>query len=142
MHIVFSTKERIEFLKAQELRKDTHLYLMGICRKLGTPALIVGGVQDHVHILCRFSRNHTISEIIRELKKGSSKWIKEKNPILWDFHWQDGYGAFSLSPSHVEDLKEYIVNQEEHHRRESFKDEFRRILENYDVTYDERYLWD
>ena len=104
--------------------------------------MIVGGVEDHVHILCRLSRTSSIAELVRELKRESSKWIKTKDEALWDFHWQDGYGAFSISPSHVEELRTYIANQEMHHRQESFQDEFRRILKKYGVEYDERYACD
>jgi putative transposase len=80
--------------------------------------------------------------LIRELKRESSKWIKQKDPRLRTFQWQEGYGAFSVSPSHVKRLRAYIANQEAHHRKESFQDEFRRILQKYDVEYDERYVWD
>jgi hypothetical protein len=85
-------------------------------------------VEDHVHILCRLSKNVAVSDLVRELKRDSSAWIKTEQPTLADFHWQAGYGAFSISPSHVEALREYIQNQEEHHRRETFQDELRRLL--------------
>jgi putative transposase len=100
------------------------------------------GVEDHVHILCRLSKTRSVSELVRELKRESSKWLKTKGPELADFHWQDGYGAFSISPGHVGKLKEYIATQEEHHRKESFQDEFRRILRLYEIEWDERYVWD
>lgn len=77
-----------------------------------------------------------------ELKRESSKWLKTKDPAFWNFHWQDGYGAFSISPAHVEALREYIANQEEHHWTESFQDELRRLLQKYGLEYDEQYLWD
>jgi putative transposase len=101
-----------------------------------------GGVADHVHLLVRLSKNIAIAEFVRELKRESSKWIKREAPALDKFHWQQGYGAFSISPGHVERLKEYIANQEEHHRTESFQDEFRRLLKKYKIEYDERYVWD
>jgi REP element-mobilizing transposase RayT len=142
LHIIFSTKGRRPYLQNPALRAELHRYLGGTCRELDSPALIVGGVADHVHILCRLSRTHAVAEVIRELKRESSKWIKGKASELADFHWQDGYGAFSVSPAHVGALTTYIANQEEHHRTESFQDELRRILKKYGVEYDERYMWD
>jgi len=142
LHIVFSTKHRRPFLFDPALRAETHKYLGGTCRDLDSPSLVVGGVEDHIHILCRFSRTQTVAVLVRELKRESSKWIKTKDTGLQDFHWQDGYGAFSISPGHVEALRAYIANQEEHHKRESFQDELRRLLKKYGVDYDERYVWD
>jgi putative transposase len=84
----------------------------------------------------------SVVDFIKELKRDSSKWIKTIGPDLGDFSWQAGYGAFSVSPSHIEDLREYIANQEEHHKTETFQEEFLRILKKYGVEYDERYLWD
>jgi putative transposase len=104
--------------------------------------LIVGGVADHVHILCRLSKTLEVANLTRELKRDSSKWIKETNPELKHFYWQNGYGAFSASPSHVPGLKEYIRDQEEHHREESYQDEMRRLCKKYGITLDERYAWD
>jgi REP-associated tyrosine transposase len=115
---------------------------VGTCRNLGSLALIIGGVEDHVHILCRLSKNWKVSELIRELKRESSKWLKTQGQHLRDFHWQNGYGAFSISPGHVPQLKRYIASQEEHHRDETFQDEFRRICAKYGVALDERYAWD
>jgi putative transposase len=119
-----------------------HIYLKGICDKQVCPSLKVGGVEDHVRIACRLSKTMAVSALIKELKQGSSIWIKEEFPTLADFHWQNRYGAFSISPSHLPALKQYIENQEEHHRRESFQDEFRRLLKTYDVEFDERYVLD
>ena len=142
VHLVFSTKGRAAFLRDKPFRGRVHAYLIGICRNHKSPSLIIGGVEDHVHILCRLAKTITVSDLIRELKRDSSKWIKAENPGLRDFHWQQGYGAFSLSPSHVDILKQYIVQQEEHHKRESFQDKFRRVCRKYGVEIDERYVWD
>jgi putative transposase len=142
VHIVFSTKHRQPFLSDKGFRSRTHAYLAGICDKQDSPSLLTGGVEDHVHILCRLGKTIGISSLIRELKRDSSKWVKEENPQLQDFYWQLGYGAFSVSPGHVEILKAYIANQEEHHKTESFQDEFRRICKIYGVDIDERYVWD
>lgn len=142
LHLVFSTKNRTPFLQDRELRDRLHAYLAGTCRGLDSPSVIVGGVEDHVHVLCRFGRSHSIAETVKELKRASSLWVKNESPHVWGFHWQDGYGAFSVSPSHVNALRTYIENQEQHHRKESFQDEFRRLLGKYGVEYDERYVWD
>lgn len=142
LHIIFSTKERKKYLQNKSLRDELHRYLGGTCRNLDSPPLVVGGTEDHVHILCRLSRACSISKLLRELKRESSKWIKTKDKQLSDFHWQDGYGAFSISPSHVRALKIYIANQERHHEKESFQDELRRVLKKYGVDYEERYAWD
>ena len=142
LHIVFSTKQREPFLTDKQLRSDSHAYLAGTCKRRGSPSLLVGGVADHVHILCSLGREESVAVLVRELKRESSKALKEKSPDLRHFYWQAGYGAFSVSPAHVEALKRYIANQEEHHRRESFQDEFRRLLRKYSVPYDERYVWD
>jgi len=141
-HLVFSTKNRRPFLRDQNIRNECHAYLAGTCKNLGSPSLIVGGVEDHVHILCFLSKVESVAVLIRELKRESSQWLKTKAPDLTTFYWQNGYGAFSISPSHADGLKEYIANQEEHHRQETFQDEFRRFLVKYGIEYDERYVWD
>ncbi len=142
VHIVFSTKHRQPYLNDRDFRLRTHAYLAGTCNKLDTPAIKVGGVEDHVHILCRLSKTLDVSTLIREIKRESSKWVKEECPSLSEFHWQAGYGAFSISPSHLDGLVEYIANQEAHHKQESFQDEFRRLCQKYGVPIDERYVWD
>ena len=142
IHIVYSTKDRKLFLKDKQFRDRTWAYLAGACNNLGSPALIVGGVEDHTHILCRMNKNIAIAEMLRDLKRESSKWVKLEQPRLADFHWQRGYGAFSISPADVNPLKRYIAQQEEHHRQESFQDEFRRLCKKYGLEIDERYVWD
>ena len=142
LHIVFSTKERRRYLQNDAIRTELHNYLGGTCRNLNCPSLCVGGVEDHVHILCRLSRTLSVADLVRELKRESSKWLKTKSPDLIIFEWQAGYGAFSISPGHVEKLREYIAGQEEHHKKESLQDEFRRFLQTYGIEYDERYVWD
>ncbi len=142
LHIVYSTKNRRPFLQDKALRDELHKYLGGTCNNLDCPVLRVGGVADHVHILCRFGRTITVADLLKELKRDSSQWVKTKGPDLPDFYWQNGYGAFSVSPGHVEPLREYIAHQEEHHRAETFQDEFRRLLTKYGLQWDERYVWD
>ncbi|MEX0716805.1 MAG: IS200/IS605 family transposase [Planctomycetaceae bacterium] len=142
IHVVYSTKERRPFLTEKSLRERLHAYLTGACNNLKCPAIIVGGVEDHVHLLCRLGKTVDVADLLRELKRESSKWVKEQVRELSEFHWQAGYGAFSVSPSHVPALTKYIVEQERHHQRESFQDEFRRLCRKYGVAIDERYVWD
>lgn len=142
VHIIFSTKDREPFLRDLEIRERVHAYLATVCQNQNAPSLRVGGVEDHVHLVCRMSKVMAIAEFVKALKRDSSQWIKTLSPDLREFYWQSGYGAFSVSPSHVDPLLEYVRNQEEHHRKESFQDEFRRICEKYGVPLDERYVWD
>ena len=142
LHIIFSTKDRLPFLADQSIRDEMHHYLGGICNNVDCPILRVGGVADHVHLLCRFGRTLSIADLIQELKRESSRWVKTKSASLADFHWQNGYGAFSISPGHVEPVRTYIATQEDHHRTESYQDELRRLLKKYDLECDERYVWD
>jgi putative transposase len=142
LHLVFSTKNRVPWLLDKAVRNAMHQYLGGTCGRLDSPSVIVGGVDDHVHILCQLSRTRSIADIVRELKRESSKWIKEQGRDFAAFHWQDGYGAFSVSASHLTFVTEYIANQEAHHATELFQDEFRGYLKKYDIEFDERYVWD
>lgn len=142
LHLVFSTKERRPFLKDQALREELHRYLGGILANLECQPLIVGGVEDHVHLLFAHSRTATVADVVKELKRGSTVWLKTKSPVLSDFAWQNGYGVFSIGQSQVEDVRAYIAGQEEHHRKISFQEEFRRLLQRYEIAFDERYVWD
>ncbi|MEX1139724.1 MAG: IS200/IS605 family transposase [Bacteroidota bacterium] len=143
IHIVFSTKNRFPFLTDSTIRSEMHAYLGGICRNLECPSLIVGGVADHIHILSRLSRTIAMADLLAELKRESSKWIKSKGGLLlMKFAWQSGYGAFSIGQREVGVLKEYISRQEEHHRKRTFQEEYRSLLKEFEIEYDERYLWD
>jgi putative transposase len=142
LHVVFSTKDRRPFLQDLAIRDEMHRYLGGVCNRLGCPNLQVGGAADHVHILCKLGRTISVADLVQELKRESSKWVKTKSNALADFHWQNGYGAFSLSPAHVEAVQQYIETQEEHHRTVTFQDEFRKLLAKYHLEWDERYVWD
>ena len=142
LHIIFSTKDRIPFLADEKVRQQTHAYLFRACGELGAPAVIVGGVADHVHLACSMSRTQTVADLVRDIKRTSSSWLKQQSEDTVNFHWQSGYGVFSISPSHVDALKEYILRQEEHHQGISFQDEFRHIAQKYGIKYDERYMWD
>jgi REP element-mobilizing transposase RayT len=141
-HLIFSTKERYPFLSDATIRRDMHAYLAAILKGNNCPTLIVGDVSDHAHALFVLSKNHSIASIVYEVKRSSSKWVKTQGAQLRKFHWQSGYGAFSVSQSHIEQVREYILKQEKHHHKTTFQDEFREFLKKYEIDYDERYVWD
>ena len=141
LHIIFSTKNRQPFIH-RSIETELHSYLGGICNSLESFPLKIGGYDDHVHILCLLSKKITLIKLMEELKSHSSKWMKTKGDVYKTFYWQDGYGAFSVSTSEIEMLKEYINNQHEHHKTNTFPEEYRTFLANYQVEYDERYVWD
>ena len=141
VHLVFSTKHR-EPLLVQPLRGQVHAYLATVLKNQDSPAVKVGGASDHVHILFRLSKNRALAQVVEEIKTSSSKWIKTQGRALGGFHWQNGYGGFSVSCGEVDGLAKYIEQQEAHHRAVSFQEEYRRFLETYGVEYDERYVWD
>ena len=140
VHLIFSTKHR-EPLIGPEIRPRLHAYMVGILDNLKSPSLQTGGVADHVHILCLLSRTISQAELVEEVKKSSSKWMKAEGGVP-GFSWQAGYGAFSIGESQADTVIKYIQNQEEHHRKVTFQDEFLNFLERYKVAYDERYVWD
>ncbi|MGD9648591.1 MAG: IS200/IS605 family transposase [Pirellulales bacterium] len=142
LHVVFSTKNRQPFLRRADVRDTMTGYLVGTLRNIECPSLIVGVVEDHVHILCNLHRTVSIAHLVEQLKTNSSARIKEERAALRDFHWQNGYGAFSVSQSHVDPVRAYIADQEEHHRTRTFQEEFRLLLERHGVAFDERYVWD
>jgi putative transposase len=141
VHLVFSTKHRQPFI-TPEIEPELHSYMAAILRELESPSLTINGTADHVHVLFRLGRKIALCDVVEEVKKRSSKWIKTKGEAFRTFQWQGGYGAFSIGESGVEDVRRYIARQKEHHRMKSFQDEFRAFLEKYHVEYDERYVWD
>jgi putative transposase len=142
IHVIFSTKNRRPFLKDAAFRDRLDGYIVGTLDNLRCPSLQVKSIEDHIHILCHLARTMSVSELLEEIKKSSSKWIKAEAPGLHEFYWQAGYGVFSVSPSAVEVVKAYIANQEEHHRQRTFQEEFRLFLQRHGIEYDERYVWD
>ena len=142
IHLVFSTKERRPFLRDNTTRMALHAYLGGTSKTLDCPPIIVGGMEDHVHILARFGRTITQADWVKELKRVSNLWLKEEGAAYGDFQWQRGYADFSVSQSNLERVKNYIANQEAHHRKLNFQDELRALLRKHDVECDERYVWD
>ena len=140
-HIVFSTKHR-QPLITDGIVDELYRYLGGTCAYLDCPPIKIGGYYDHVHVLCGLSRKIAIMDLLEEIKKQSSKWIKTKGPEFADFYWQNGYGIFSVSPTQVPDVVRYIENQKEHHEQQSFQDECRDFYKRYQIDWDERYVWD
>jgi REP element-mobilizing transposase RayT len=119
-----------------------HAYLATTVRSLDAECYRVGGTADHVHLALRLPRTLTIAKLVEAVKANSSKWIKTHDASLQNFAWQRGYGAFSVSKTHLQPLIQYIENQEEHHRALSFQDEYRSLLEKLGIDFDERYVWD
>ena len=142
LHIIFSTKDRRPFLRDDAIRGEVHAYLGGISKQMDCTPVIIGGVEDHVHILAQQSRTATQSDWVKELKRVSSIWIKERDLTLREFRWQSGYGIFSVSVSKLESVKRYISNQEHHHRKITFQEEYREFLKRHSISWDERYVWD
>ena len=142
IHLVFSTKDRRPLPRDKATRDALHAYLGGISKQLDCAPIQIGGVEDHVHILSMLSRTCEAAEMVKEVKRGSSLWLKSKSPGLHDFAWQNGYGIFSIGFSQVGTVRNYLAGQEEHHRKVSFQDEFREFLKRYAVEFDERYVWD
>ena len=141
VHITFSTKHR-QMLIDDHINTSLFEYMGGICKGLECNPVRIGGHHDHVHVLCLLSRKISQMNLLEELKKQSSKWIKTKGDRYVNFYWQDGYGIFSVNPSEIDVVINYINNQEEHHKKRTFQDEFRAFLEKYKIDYDERYVWD
>lgn len=141
IHLVFSTKSRVRVL-TPGIQKELHPYIAGTLDNIECPSLQVGGVEDHVHLFFGLSRTRTIADVVETVKTSSSKWIKTKGAAFMDFHWQSGYGAFSVSQSDAETVVAYIRNQAQHHQKMTFQDEYRRLLDRYQVAFDEKYVWD
>ena len=141
MHLVFSTKNREPNIQP-DIEQKLYEYMAGICKNLESTAIQIGGYTDHIHILFLLSKKITLIKFVEEVKKSSSKWIKTQGTQYSNFYWQGGYGAFSVNPKQVEIVKQYILNQKEHHSKKSFQQEYIAFLKEYDVDYDERYVWD
>jgi putative transposase len=139
VHAIFSTKDREPFLSAPEARERVHSFLGGVSKQLGCQPLVVGGVEDHVHILAALGRSISQADWIKELKRASSVMLKCEHPR---FGWQSGYAIFSVDPSTIDTVRRYIVEQEAHHKEFSFKDELRALLKEHGVEWDEKYLWE
>lgn len=140
MHIVFSTKGRRKLI-APEIRDRLHAYLGGIARDNDMKSLAVGGIDDHVHMLVSIPATTSLAKAVQLIKGGSSKWVHDTFPSMKDFAWQEGYGAFSIGVSGVDDTIAYINHQDEHHRVKTFEEEFESFLKRHGIAYDERYVF-
>jgi putative transposase len=138
-HIVFSTKERRALID-KNWRGRLHAYLGGTIRELNGIPVEIGGVGDHVHLLIGLKPTHSVAEVVREIKIASSKWVHQEIK-MFTFSWQDGYGAFTVSPTGIDGVSKYIANQEEHHRVKTFEEEYREFLLKAGIEFDERFLW-
>jgi len=141
-HIVFSTKERRPFLQDDSFREDVWAYMAGIAKNLDGFAIRIGGYHDHAHLLVRIPAKVAVSDFVGKLKANASKHINESRDVGMKFHWQDGYGAFTVSPSQQDAVVAYIDRQVEHHRKQSFQEEFLQILKRHEVDYDPKYIWE
>ena len=140
VHVIFSTKNREPFI-SPSLEPELFAYIGGILKNQNSRLLDAGGTADHVHLLISQSKNVSLSSLMKDLKKDSSFWIKTKGRQFDNFHWQDGYGAFSIGHSQIAALKKYISQQKEHHRKRTFQEELMAFFDEYGMEYDVRYLW-
>ena len=141
LHIVFSTKYR-EPLIQPEIEDELYAYMASICNEYHCHAHKINGIADHVHIACNLSRTIAVCDLLEEVKKSSSKWIKTKGRVYENFAWQNGYGAFSLGMSQLSVISRYIENQKKHHQRKAFQEEYLGFLKKYKIEYNEKYVWD
>jgi REP element-mobilizing transposase RayT len=139
VHVVFHTKNNMKSIR-QESEDELYSYLGGILRNLKSIPLQIGGTSDHIHILCTLPKTMSLADLMEEVKKSSSKWIKSKGPAYSNFFWQDGYGGFSVGWSQINQVKNYITGQKEHHRIVSFIDEYKRLFDENGIEYEEKYL--
>lgn len=141
IQIVFAVKGR-ENLIAKHWRDELHKYISGIITNKGQKSIIVNGVADHIHIFVGLKPAMAISDLVRDIKNNSSNFINDKKFVPGKFSWQEGYGAFSYSHSHIEQVYNYILKQEEHHRKKTFKEEYMEFLQKFEIEYDEKYLFE
>ncbi len=141
VHLVFSPKGRRQILRDEE-RDQLHAYITGILKNHDSPLIEINSVPDHIHILFAQSKNYAPAKIVEQIKTSSSTWIKDQHASYADFAWQTGYGEFSVSPMHIESVRQYIRDQPQHHATEDFQTEYRRFCEKNCKPLDERYAWD
>ena len=141
VHLIFSTKGRERWI-TEEVRPGLHAYIAEVLQNLDCHVTLINSVEDHVHLLFDLGRKVSVSKAVEEVKTSSSKWIKTQGRELKGFAWQAGYGAFSVSESNVEAVREYIAGQAEHHRKKTFQEEYRAFLERHRIAFDERYVSD
>lgn len=140
VHIVFSTKNRVDMIQT-DVEEELWAYIGGILKNNKSKLLASNGTQNHIHLLISLGKTIALSELVGDIKRDSSKWIKTKGENYQNFQWQDGYGAFSVGYTQIEDVKTYIANQKIHHAETTFEDELRYFLNKYEVDYDENFIW-
>lgn len=140
-HIVFSTKQRRPLIGI-ELRPKLHQYLGRVIRGIGSQALIIGGVADHVHLLINLHQSQALADVMRDLKMSSTKWVNESGTLSSHFEWQRGYGAFTVSQSQMDQVRQYIRHQESHHQRKTYAEEYLALLKAHKISYDEQFVFD
>ncbi|MBD3374708.1 IS200/IS605 family transposase [candidate division KSB1 bacterium] len=140
-HLVFSTKHQQDMINT-DIENELYPYMFHIFREFDSPCLAMNGAPNHLHCLFLLSRKEPLCKVVEYVKKRSSKWIKSKGEKYKDFYWQNGYGAFSISGSHVSTVKMYIAKQKQHHAKNSFQEEYIKLLKRYEIEYDERYIWE
>jgi putative transposase len=141
IHLVFSTKNR-ERVLPDGIRANLHAYMGGTLNGLGCSPIEINTEPDHAHLLFVMTRTESLSNVVGQVKKSANDWLRARDSAFTNFYWQGGYGAFSVSQSAVEEVREYIRNQRGHHQRVSFQDELRAFLKRYEIEFDERYVWD
>jgi putative transposase len=139
VHVVFHTKNNKKLI-LKEIEEELYSYIGGILRNLKSVTLQIGGTNDHLHILCSLPKTMSLADMVEEVKKSSSKWIKSKGVAFENFYWQDGYGGFSVSNYKVDVVTAYIKNQKQHHTKVEFLDEYKKLLDEYRIAYEEKYL--
>lgn len=141
IQIVFAVAGRLNLIE-KEWRDELYKYITGIVKNNDQKLITIGGVENHIHILIGLKPNIALSDLVRDIKANSSRFINEKKFVKGKFSWQEGFGAFSYSHSQLDDVIKYIQNQEEHHKKNSFKDEYLKFLRKYEVDYNEKFLFD
>jgi putative transposase len=141
IHLVFSVKGR-QNLILPKWKEELYKYVCGIVNYKNQKVYAIGGVADHIHILLSIKPEISLSELVRDIKANSSKWINERKLVLGKFQWQEGFGAFSSAQSQLDNVIQYINNQEQHHQKRAFKDEYLELLKKFEITFDENYLFE
>ena len=139
VHVVFHTKDNVKLIR-EDIENELFSYLGGILKNIRSIPFQIGGTSDHIHILCTLPKTLSLADLAEEIKKSSSRWIKTKGEHYRNFYWQEGYGGFSVSRSGIDAVKEYIQNQKKHHEKISFSDEYKKLLEDNGIPYEDRYL--
>lgn len=140
IHFVFAVQNRKSLIHP-DWEEELYKYITGMIQKKGHKMIAINGMPDHLHIFVGYQPKESMSELIKVVKGESSKWIREKQIVQGKFRWQEGFGAFSYSRSHIDRVYKYIENQKEHHRKKTFREEYIDLLEKYEIDYDERYIF-